>query len=334
MAFANPSVTDVMVGAIESRRRKCQDNVTKNNALLTHLREKGRILTVSGGSQIFEEIAFAENGNASFYSGSEQLPTSAQDVLSAATFTLKQAACPVIINGLEELQNSGKEEMFDLMEARLSVAESTLANICTQALYGDGTSWNGKSFVGLDAAVEATLTANQTSTYGGISRQNFPFWRSSTTSLTATINTVVTVQAVVNAAWADVVRGPDQPDFGIMDTPFWKDWQASLQQIQRVTDPNKAKLGFATTQYMNMDIYLDGGVGGFAGDGNAAHGTFYLLNSKFLKWRPHSKRHFVALSPDRRYSVNQDAEVAILAVAAALTNSGARYNGRVLATTV
>jgi hypothetical protein len=75
MAFPT-STTDVIVGAIESRRRKISDNVTKNNALLTHLKEKGRVLTVSGGNIILEELSFAENGNAGFYSGADQLPTS------------------------------------------------------------------------------------------------------------------------------------------------------------------------------------------------------------------------------------------------------------------
>src|SRR5438270_3083468 len=118
MAFANASFTDIAVTAIESRRRKFADNVTKNNALLTHLREKGRILPVSGGSLILEELSFAENGNAAFYSGYDTLPTAPQDVLSAAQFTLKQAAVPVTLSGLEKLQNSGKEEMIDLMASR------------------------------------------------------------------------------------------------------------------------------------------------------------------------------------------------------------------------
>jgi hypothetical protein len=48
------------------------------------------------------------------------------------------------------------------MDERLNVAEATLANIITQGCYGDGTAWNGKSLVGLDAAVEATATASQT----------------------------------------------------------------------------------------------------------------------------------------------------------------------------
>jgi hypothetical protein len=97
--------------------------------------------------------------------------------------SLKQAAVPVTITGLEKLQNSGKEEMIDLMSARLDVAEATLANIITQGCYGDGTAWSASPWLGLDAAVEATATASQTSTYGGISRTNFSFWRSSCTSV-------------------------------------------------------------------------------------------------------------------------------------------------------
>lgn len=333
MSFPTSS-TDVIVGAIESRRRKIADNVTKNNALLLHLKEKGRILPISGGSLILEELSFAENGNAGYYSGYDLLPVAAQDVISAAQYTLKQAAVPVTISGLEMLQNDGKEKMLDLMDARLGVAESTLANIITQGLYSDGTIYNGKALVGLAAAVEQTVVASQSSTYGGISRSSFTFWRNQCTSVTADISSATKVQGVMNALWATTIRGPDKPDFGIMDNPFWTDWISSLQAIQRFTDPAKANLGFAVQQYMGADIYLDGGIGGFAGDSNAAHGTLYMLNSKYIKFRPHKERNFVPLSPDRRYAVNQDAEVAILAFAGALTTSGARFNGTVLATTV
>ncbi len=333
MAFAS-STTDIIVGAIESRRRKIADNVTKNNALLLHLKEKGRILPITGGNTILEEISFAENGNASYYSGYDLLPVAAQDVISAAQFSLKQAAVPVTISGLEKLQNDGREKMIDLMDARLGVAESTLQNIITQGCYSDGTIFNGKAIVGLDAAVEATATASQTSTYAGISRTTFSFWRSQCTSTTADISTAAKVQSVTNALWATTIRGPDRPDFGIMDNNYWADFMASLQAIQRFTTSKSADLGFENIQYMNANLYLDGGIGGFAGDAVSTHGTLYLLNSKYLKFRPHKERNFVALSPDRRYAVNQDAEVAILAWAGALTCSGARFQGRVLATTV
>src|SRR5713101_2537376 len=261
MAFPT-STTDVIVGAMESRRKKVQDNITKNNALLTHLKEKGRILFVTGGNIILEELSFAENGNANYYSGYDLLPVAAQDVIGAAQFTLKQAAVPVVISGLELLQNDGREKQLDLMEARLGVAEGTLANIITQGLYSDGTIFNGKALVGLDAAAEATVTASQTSTYGGISQTNFSFWRSQCTSTSADISTAAKCQGVMNALWATTIRGADMPDFGIMDNNFWADWTASLQVITRFLDAKKASLGFMTQQYMGADIYLDGGIDG------------------------------------------------------------------------
>jgi hypothetical protein len=126
----------------------------------------------------------------------------------------------------------------------------------------------------------------------------------------------------------------DRPDLIIVDNNFWADYMASLQAIQRFTDPQTGALGFPTIKFMDADVVLDGGIGGFAGDGVAGHGTAYFLNSKYLHWRPHKDRNFVPLSPNKRYSINQDAEVQILAWAGNLTCSGAQFQGKVLATTV
>jgi hypothetical protein len=54
-----------------------------------------------------------------------------------------------------------------------------------------------------------------------------------------------------------------------------------------------------------------------------------MLNTKFLYYRPHRRRNMVPLSPNRRYAVNQDAEVQILAFAGNMTCSGAQFQGRV-----
>ena len=332
MAF--PSTTsDVLAASIEKRSKKVADSVTKNNAVLAWLQKAGNIRTISGGSSILEELSFSENGNGGAYSGYDLLPVAAQDVISAAQFQLKQYAVPVVISGLEKIQNSGSEAMLDLMAERLKVAESTMQNLITQGIYGDGTAFGGKAITGLDAAVEATATASQTSTYGGISRATWSFWRNYCVA-TADISSATKVQTVMNTAWANLVRGSDKPNLIVMDQPFWADYVASLQAIQRFTSSDAATLGFSTIKFMDSDVVLDGGIGGFAGDGNAAHGTAYFLNTKYLKFRPHKDRNMVPLSPDRRYAVNQDAETAILAWAGNLTCSGARFQGRVLATTV
>jgi len=170
MAF--PNISDILATTIESRTRQVADNVTKNNAVLMKLKEGGRIKTFSGGSKILQELSFAENANGGWYSGYDILPVGIADVISAAEFNIKQAAVPVVISGLEMLQNAGRERMIDLMDARLTVAESTLANIIAGGIYSDGTGAGGKEIDGLNAAVPANPA---TGTYGGIDRATWTF---------------------------------------------------------------------------------------------------------------------------------------------------------------
>lgn len=319
---AFPNVTDIVATTIEKRSKKIQDNVTKNNALLTYIKDKGNVREFSGGSLIYEELSFAENGNVGWYSGYDLLPVAAQDVISAAQFDIKQAACPVVISGLDELRNAGPEQMIDLMEGRLKVAESTMANLIAQAIYSDGTAAGGKQLVGLDAAVPVTPT---TGTYGGIDRATWTFWRSVATNAGAL--TAATIQAAMNTMWASLVRGVDRPNLLVMDNLFWSMYMASLQPQQRFTDPRSANLGFPTIKFMDADVVLDGGIGGFA-----TSNTCFFLNTKYLHFRPHSKRNMVPLSPNRRYAINQDAEVQILAFAGNMTASGSQFQGRLIKT--
>ena len=67
------------------------------------------------------------------------IATSTYDVLFAVAFALvlkvtrlfnfAQAACPVTISGLEQLKNMGKQQIIDLMDARLNVAEASMLTV-------------------------------------------------------------------------------------------------------------------------------------------------------------------------------------------------------------
>jgi hypothetical protein len=207
------------------------------------------------------------------------------------------------------------------MSSRLAVAESTMQNMMAAGLYSDGTGAGGKQIVGLDAAVPVTPTSG---VYGGIDRATWAFWRSKSTTAGSAL-TASTVQGAMNTMWASLVRGMDRTDLIIMDSNFWGLYMSSLQAQQRFTNPGKASLGFPTVQFMDADVVLDGGIGGFA-----TTKTAYFLNTKYLKWRPHSQRNMVPLAPNRRYAVNQDAEVQILAWAGNMTGNGMQYQGRLI----
>jgi hypothetical protein len=321
MAFPNSAVSDIIATTIQSRTGAIADNVTNNNALLSRLKQRGNIKTFSGGNVILQELSFAENGNAGYYSGYETLPVAASDVISAAQFDIKQAACPVTISGLEQLQNAGKEQIIDLLEGRMSVAESTMANLIASGVYSDGTGSSGKQITGLKAAVPIV----NTNSYGGIDRGTWTFWKNQTLDASTFLGgatTAANIQSVMNAMWASLVRGQDRPDLVVMDNAYWGYFTASLQNIQRFTSSEDAKLGFVSMKYMDADVVLDGGIGGYMDSK-----TMYFLNTKYLHYRPHAQRNMVPLSPGQRYSVNQDAAVQILAWAGNLTCSGSKFQG-------
>lgn len=319
MAF--PNVTDIVATTIEARSKKLADNVTKNNALLARLNERGNVRTVSGGSVIFEELSFAENANVGWYSGYDLLPVAAQDVISSAQYDFKQAACAVTISGLDQLRNAGQQQMIDLLEGRIKVAESSMMNLLAAGVYSDGTAAGGKQVVGLNAAVPVNPLVG---VYGGIDRATWVFWRSKTTTAGAALDKA-TIQDAFNAMWASLVRGMDRPDLIVVDNFMWGVYLASLQAQQRFTGTETGKLGFPTIKYMDADVVLDGGIGGFA-----VAKTAYFLNTKYLFWRPHSDRNMVPLSPNKRYAINQDAEVQLIGWAGNLTASGSQFQGRLI----
>lgn len=315
MSFPS-SITDIVATTIESRSGKIADNVLKNNALLSRLEKKENVRPFDGGSQILEELSFAQNGNAAWYSGYDLLPVAQQDVLSAATYSIKQIACPVVVSGLEELQNSGKEKIIDLVEQRMKVAEKTMANLMAQGVYSDGTGFGGKQLVGLGAAVIATPG---TGVYGGIDPSVWTFWQNAVNNFGAA--TSATIQGAMNTLWGNLVRGSDRPDLIMADTASWGIFTASLQSQQRFTDSKTADLGFQSLKFMDADVVLDGGIGGF-GPSN----VMFFLNTDYLFLRPHKNRNMVPLSKSRQ-AVNQDASVEIMAWAGAFTVSGREFQG-------
>lgn len=317
MAF--PNVSDIIATTIEKRSKKIADSVSKNNALLARLKQRGKSRPFSGGRLIYEELSFAQNGNAGFYSGYDLLPVNAQDVITAAQFDIKQAACPIVISGLEMLQNAGPEQMIDLLTSRVDVAESTMQNLVAGSIYSDGTGYGGKEIVGLNAAVPL---ANTTGTYGGIDRATWTFWQNKIKNVSGT----ATLLADMNELWSNLIRGMERPDLIVVDATIWRAYVALVQDQQRFSSMDgagSAGFGFPSIKFMDADMVLDGGIGGFC-----PAGTGFFLNTKYLHFRPHSARNFVSLSPNKRYSINQDAEVQILAWAGNMTCSGAQFQGR------
>ena len=333
MAFANSSVSDIIATNIQSRTGELADNVTSNNALLRRLKDRGNVKTFSGGNVILQEIMYSDSAtnNTNSYSGYEVLNVSQNSPISAAQFSITQYAAAVTISGLEMIQNSGKEAIIDLLDGRMNVAEAQLANRIGGDIYLDGTGNSGKNLTGLGAAVP---DAPSTGTYGGINRATYSFWRSvkySGTTDGGSATSASNIQGYMDALAVQLIRGTDKPDLIVADNIFYRMYLQSLQSIQRISDggSSTAGSGFASLKYygagMASDVVLDGGIGSAA---TASH--MWMLNTKYIMFRPNANRNFVPIGGERQ-AVNQDAIVKLIGWAGNLTSSGPQFCGVLLA---
>lgn len=333
MAFANSAITDIIATTIQQRSGKLADNVTFNNALLYKLRERGNVRPFGGGNVILEEIMYNDSStnNTNSYSGYEVINISPNSPISAAQFSITQYASAVSMSGLEMLQNSGKEQIIDLMEGRLQVAEGQLMNRISGDLYGNGTGNAGKNLTGLAAAVSTSPT---TGVYGGIDRDDWEFWRNVAYSGVSNGGAAVSaanIQQYMTNVSLQLVRGTDRADLITAGTNYYALYVNSLQAIQRVSNEKLSGAGFSTVKFYgggtDADVVLDGGIGSSSynsGTGNT--NLMYFLNTKFIFFRPHRDRNFVPIGGERQ-SVNQDAIVKLIGWAGNLTSSGPQFCG-------
>ena len=328
MAFANSSVTDIIATTIQQRSGVLADNLTNNNALLKRLKQRGNVRPVSGGNVILEEIMYNDTttNNVGSYSGYELINISPDSPISAAQFSFTQYADAVTMSGLEMLQNSGKEQIIDLLDGRMAVSEARLLNRIAGDIYLDGTGNGGKNITGLAAAVADTPT----NTYGGIDRSTTigTFWKnisySGVTNGGAAVS-AANIQAYMTALAIQLVRGNDKADLIVADNNYYSFYVNSLQAIQRIASADEGAAGFASLKFYgggtSADVVLDGGVGA-----NATASHMWFLNTKFIFLRPHKDRNFVPIGGERQ-AINQDAIVKLIGWAGNMTSSGPQFCG-------
>jgi hypothetical protein len=328
MPSPNTNYGDALTLAIESRTKALADNMSDNNALLYVMRRRGNVKPFSGGVKILQELDYADNVTSKWYSGYDTLDTSASELFTAAEFPIAQAAVSVVMSGLETLQNAGEEKFIDLADARMTNAERTLMNLIGTGLYSDGTGDGGKQMAGLQAAVPDNPT---TGTYGNINRATAAnaFWRSKrfrgVTDGGAAVS-AANIRSYLNQLMFQQTRGTDKPDLITMDNNYYGFLMESLQAQQRFSeDAELAKAGFTTLKFGGADVILDGGQGG-----NCPANRAYVLNTRYIHFRPHRDRNFTMLDP-KRFATNQDAEVRIIAFAGNLTLSNAFLQGNLQA---
>jgi len=301
MASPNAIFTELVSTTFRKHSKEIKDNVTKNNALLRRIYDKGNVRKEDGGLTIVAPLDYAENNTYQRYSGYDVLNVGASDVISAAEYQWRQIAINVVASGLELRTNSGDSRIINLVKARMKNAVRTFKNNFSGDIYSDGTLANQIN------GLQAIVADSGAGTVGGIDSSTWTFWKNKVQSAAAPLQgggaitpSATTMESLMLPLWLALTRGDDQPDLIVMDNNYFTFFEQSQTSIKRYTDETKANAGFVSMKYKGADVIFDGGSG-------IPTNHAYFLNTDYLELVTHRDADMTVM--DEMKPWNQDAAV-------------------------
>tara|TARA_R110000803_G_scaffold23928_2_gene58256 strand:+ start:1550 stop:2614 length:1065 start_codon:yes stop_codon:yes gene_type:complete len=282
---------DILSTTMHNYHKTLTDNIFDSRPLLNHYMSNGRVKTISGGISIVEPVMYAE-GDAGSYAEWDTLTVTPKPTASAAQFEWKQLFATIAISGLEEAQNNGKEQIINLLEAKIMQAEDTLKTRLNGMLFGTfaGTT-PANDFLGLPTVVGNA----DTDAIGGIVTGTGvnDWWKSQVNSTGGAFDGAALEDALRALYNATSDAGPDVVDAIFTNAFGFGLYESSLTPQVRYTDTKKANLGFQNLMFKNVpmmwDFQCSGGTEGTVSDTSA---SFYGLNSKYVGLKLHADRNF------------------------------------------
>jgi hypothetical protein len=322
MASPNSTFTELVTTTLRNHPTEVADNVSAHNALYRYLKDKGQIELLDGGYEIVRPLDWASNSTYQRFAGYDTLNVNSSNVLTAAKYDWVQAAVHVVASGDELRKNSGKEQLINLMKARVKNAMRTAANNMSIDLFSSGALSNQMGGLG------AIITSDGTGTVGGINSSTYTFWANQFREMTGTSTwSKSTIKGDMNAIYLTCVRGNDAPNLIISTNDFYAAYWESLQDLARYNDPagsgSKATAGYTALKYVNADVVYDSN-SNFTATGE----KMYFLNLDYLTLCVHRQANWSQL--DDKIPVNQDAVLIPIIFQGQLTCSNRARQGLLL----
>ncbi len=289
---------------------KAVENVFGSNPLLFRLKEKG--IKYTGGLTYRQPIANAETSSQGMFRGFDLLATAANDQFTSAEYSLRQGYAHVTVSGEEELKNTGKEALLDLMEMKRQMAEMTLENTLGTGIQGSNA--DGKSIDGLTNLLSTSIT------YGGIATADMAAWKAKVPSL---ITTGTLAKIDIQRLLGSCTIGADKPTVMVTrQSVFDKIW-ALWEGQQRFEDGKMADAGFQSMKINGTPLIVDSHVTG--SDGGTQDNWLEALNERYLFLLTHKDCDFkVVPIPAQK---DQDVKMVRILWAGNLACSSRRMHG-------
>lgn len=290
-------------------RKQLVDNIFKDSAFLTYIRQSGAWKSQNGGERIAVPLMYGDNDTIKTVGGYEQLDTTPQDGLTTAFFEWSEIGGTISISRKEERQNAGEGRLINLLEAKLKQAEMTMR----EKLNGDllcGTVTSGGTFVpelstggnyGLLplgyflrklCRTDPTVGGN----VGNIAGATYAWWRHQTADIGSNGSQTGNAFALNATTWAGLKaalrrmynycsRGSGgSPDLVVMDQVSFETYEGALDTNIRFQNTKMADLGFDTVKLRGATCIWDEKVPDvYTGTAAITKGTAFFINTNFYQ---------------------------------------------------
>lgn len=303
-----------MIGPLEKGVTKVV--IFESLLLFQRFRDNETYLPKTSGRTILQSVIYDTVGsNCDWWDGdADTLTIATTSEITAFAFDWKYLYAALTIPRSDELKNAGEEAVFDLIAAKIQIAEMSLKRKLGIGLFSDG-STTPKSIIGLDGTI-----GDQTyglTTYGGVARATYSWARSQLDATTTTL-----ALQPMQSMYGLCTIGSEKPTLivgrQVMFNRFWN----RLQAQQRFEDKDTVSAGFTTLMFNGTPFVVDP---------NSTANTLYYLNEKYLYLVYHQDENF--RFEDFAKPVDKGRSTAKIFWAGALVCSNPRMQGRFTALT-
>ena len=234
----------------------------------------------TGGGRTWQGIAeYGQANSVKFFNGADTFAQDPSQTAQPIRYDWKYMGGSVSMTDIELVENSGPAKLADILQTRIDQVLRTANILIGNEIFSDGTNYNGNTFTGLAAAVQAA--SPPTNTVGGLSATTFPFWRNNYTSIGswaangvngATTDSVLTL---FNNCTDGMTK---RPTAIISDQATWEKYNKTLLATLRYVSSDgtyeKSDMGFKKfmgLQYQGIPWYWDR---------QCPAGTLYMLNAE------------------------------------------------------
>lgn len=248
-----------------------KDQVFDNTVVLNFMKANGGIESKSGGASYVQVPLLHAAGTSEWFSGSDSLDVSPVDTLDAAQYTWRNLNASIVITLEDELNNTGKEQIVDLLDAKIQQAKLTISANLNESLFTGTGNEARKRIVGLQ-------TQAGIASLGGINGTTYPDWRAyvESTGGALTIAQMKTARNTINQG-----KGGSPVKMIVTTQTLFEKYESLLTPTYQMDPLVRSKeaerlgdVGFTALSYAGIPISFDL---------DCPSGEMYFINAENLK---------------------------------------------------